>query len=256
MNRALTLIAYFGTLETQSSDYNICKAILDCFDKIENMSATQLASQAFTSEPTIRRFCRKLGFDSFSDFKKALTVDYREVETITSLVIRANNDPKDSILDLYNKSIKSLGIVRDMFSEERLEKFKELVSETDKVRIYSLVPLSYVYLLTLILHSYGIDVSAPAIIHLQREDIVNLDAKSLVILVGDPRLISTAYGRDIKCAYERGVKFCLCLNEKHSILSEYASVDFSYDSYRPSGYIDYEFMLAAIMRAYVYNMAP
>lgn len=254
MNRALELFACYGSFEPQSSEYNICKAVVECFDEIETMSAAQMAARAFTSEPTIRRFCRKLGYDSFAEFKKALIVDYHEIKTITSVVLRMHNNAADSIFDLLNKSIQTLIKVQELFTEERLNKLRVLVAQSDRVRIYSAAPLGYVPLLTAILHSRGIDVESPLFIHHQREDIVKLNDGSLVFLLGDPRFFNSAFGEQIELAYKKGVKFCLCLNEEHSLFTKYASVDFSVDMYRPCGFLAYEYLLGAIMRAYVYDL--
>ena|GEM_PF-6127861 len=253
MNRTLELFSYYGTLEPRSSEYNICKTVLDHLDKIETMSAAQLAVHAFTSEPTIRRFCKRFGYDSFSSFKRDLTLDYREVEIINSLVFKIHNSSADSIHDLLDKSVKTLTALSDMLDEERLEKLRTLKNNSDKVRIYSATPLSYVPALTAVLHSHGVDVFSPLFIHHQREDIMTLDEKSLVIIMGDPRLIESAYGKQIKLAHEKGVKICLCLNTDPSPLTCYASVDFSFNFYKPCSSMAFDFMLGSIMRIFAYD---
>ena len=253
MNRALEFFSYYGTLEPQSSEYNICKSVLDHLDKIETMSAAQLAVQSFTSEPTIRRFCKRLGYDSFSAFKRDLTLDYREVEVINSVVLKMHDNASDSISDLFDKSVKTLATVHSLFDAARIEKLKALKSRAGNVRIYSATPLSYVPLLTTILHAHGEDVKSPLFLYHQREDLMTLGENSLVIILGDPRLIDSAYGEQIKLAHKKGVKFCLCLNEATSCLSKYASVDFSFNFYKPCGPISLEVTLGAIMRIFLYD---
>jgi len=254
MNRVLELFTYFNSLEPQSSEYNICKAVIENLDRIATISSVQMAVEAYTSEPTIRRFCKNLGYNSFSDLKKILTVDNNEIRTIASLVLRMHSSAYDSITDLLDKNIKTLCRVQEMFSEDRLSKLKELIALCNRLRIYSITPISYSPLLTAILHSRGTDVAAPLFSRYQREDIVKLDNKSLVILIGDPKTFYDAYAEQIDIAYKKGVRFCLCLNEEFSLLTRYASVDFSFDIYKPSGYIAHDFTLGAIMRACMYSI--
>ena len=254
MNRVLELFTYFSSLEPQSSEHNICKAVVENLDQISSISSAQMATQAFTSEPTIRRFCKNLGYSSFADLKKVLNVDYNEIKTIASVILRMNNSTSDSIIDLYDKSIKTLGKVQEMFNEERLGRLKDLAAICNKLRIYSVTPFSYTPLLIAILHSRGIDASAPLFTQYQQEELTSLDNKSLVVMIGDPKTFYDAYSAQIEIAYKKGVKFCLCLNEEISIMTKYASVDFSFDTYKPCGYIAADFMLGAIMRAYTYTL--
>jgi hypothetical protein len=250
MNRVLELFTYYSSLEPQSSEHNICKAVVENLDRISSISSAQMAAQAFTSEPTIRRFCKSLGYCSFADLKKVLNIDYNEIKTITSVILRMHNSASDSITDLYDKSIKTLSKVQEMFNEERLAKLKSLAEMCTKFRIYSVTPISYTPLLLAILRSRGIDASALLFTQYQQEEIARLDGKSLVVMIGDPKTIYDAYAAQIEIAYKKGVKFCLCLNEELSIMTKYASVDFSFDTYKPCGYIAADFMLGAIMRVY------
>ncbi len=77
-------------LETEhlsASDKAISQYILDHPDSVLHMNAKTLAENCFTSSPTIIRFCKKLGFSGFPEFRYQYIEEYhslpKEKEEIT-----------------------------------------------------------------------------------------------------------------------------------------------------------------------------
>ena len=50
-------------------EQKICEYILEHCEQVSRMSSRELGRQTFTSSTVIIRFCRKLGYESYNDFK-------------------------------------------------------------------------------------------------------------------------------------------------------------------------------------------
>lgn len=61
-------------------EQKICEYILEHCEKVSRMSSRELGRQTFTSSTVIIRFCRKLGYDSYNDFKINLISDLKLTE--------------------------------------------------------------------------------------------------------------------------------------------------------------------------------
>ena len=70
---ALSLIT--STREFSSSEQRIVDYILEHRDEAPTMTAAQLARRSSTSEATISRFCKRLGFDNYRSFQFSLGRD-------------------------------------------------------------------------------------------------------------------------------------------------------------------------------------
>lgn len=92
------------------SEQRIADILLDQFDFAVNASITELAERAEVSPPTVTRFCRRLGCQSFSDFKVNLAktayvgVRYLKPEAKSS-------EPADVASDIVTKAQNALFLV-------------------------------------------------------------------------------------------------------------------------------------------------
>ena len=67
-----TFIEYLNARVANGNEYCIAKAIMDNVDKIMMVSLEEIADQANISVASVSRFVKKMGFESFADFKLAL----------------------------------------------------------------------------------------------------------------------------------------------------------------------------------------
>lgn len=121
------LLDFVSTTRMHDSNYEIANALLAAYPRIGDMTLREMSELCFVSQASFSRFCRFMGFESFSEFKDALgdanyqlADDYRkpfmaqlmesEVEalesyrTLLSESIRATLDPEnlrvaDELLD-------------------------------------------------------------------------------------------------------------------------------------------------------------
>lgn len=116
----------------------LAACVLDAFDKVAFMTASQLGQLAGVSEASVVRFVRLLGFKRYQDFRADLshTLMDRLSTTERSKDINVLN-PKgfyDSILD---KELKALNSVREDFDEKKLEEMGSLLASAPAVYVCS-----------------------------------------------------------------------------------------------------------------------
>mgnify|MGYP000375795456 FL=1 len=55
------------------SERHVVEYILDHYKEVCSMGIVELGEKTFTSTTTVKRFCRKLGVDSYTDFRMLLS---------------------------------------------------------------------------------------------------------------------------------------------------------------------------------------
>lgn len=55
--------------EEDSSDKAISEYLLQHLETIESLTINEIVDQAFVSHSSLRRFCNKLGYKNFSEFR-------------------------------------------------------------------------------------------------------------------------------------------------------------------------------------------
>ncbi|WP_297277356.1 MurR/RpiR family transcriptional regulator [uncultured Brachyspira sp.] len=79
----------------------IAKYLLDNYENIRNMNLLTLAQEIGSSDTSIIRFCKRLGYDGFSSFKQS----FLEAVIDSSQNITQEISPEDSIIDILKKVI-------------------------------------------------------------------------------------------------------------------------------------------------------
>lgn len=106
----------FNVNECSVSDY-----ILEHCEDIIHLSARELGRRTFTSSTVVVRFCKKLGYDSFSNFKVKLLVDFRTTNNDVLL------EKEEHILSIMNKvSTKQQQTIERMQASVSIKDIKEL----------------------------------------------------------------------------------------------------------------------------------
>lgn len=92
---SLLLIILYST-NTQNVDYCIASQILKSLDQLDKLTVSSLNETCSTSTKTIQKFCKSLGFHSFSDFKSSLmaTLNTRK----SQIIHRISNTSQEKML--------------------------------------------------------------------------------------------------------------------------------------------------------------
>ncbi|MBO9100938.1 MULTISPECIES: MurR/RpiR family transcriptional regulator [unclassified Rhizobium] len=122
----------FSTLQEEKgrfsrSENRIADIVLDDFEFAVNASIIALAERADVSPPTVTRFCRHIGCDSFADFKVQLArsahvgVRYLKPES-------KSTDPADVAADIINKAQNALFLLHRSLDMSALSQAAEKLS--------------------------------------------------------------------------------------------------------------------------------
>ncbi|MGM0852993.1 MAG: MurR/RpiR family transcriptional regulator [Bacillota bacterium] len=109
------IIASFNELETSIYNY-----ISQNREKVAYMRIRELADETHVSTATILRFCRKLNYDGFSEFKVKLKLD---IEENKKSVIKSS---QHSVLEFFERTLN-----RDI--EEKIVEAVEVISSANNV---------------------------------------------------------------------------------------------------------------------------
>lgn len=128
---------------TTLSDYEkrVADFVLANADETLNLTVANLAKQTQVSEPTVIRFCRKLNFTGYQEFKIALAKgDVYGGETLK--VIHEEVTPQDSVREISSKVISSHILAMQqtmaMINYERLEQFIGLILRAGHLDFFGL----------------------------------------------------------------------------------------------------------------------
>jgi DNA-binding MurR/RpiR family transcriptional regulator len=127
----------FSTLQEErgrfsQSENRIADIILNDFEFAVNASIIGLAEKADVSPPTVTRFCRRLGCDSFSDFKIQLArtahvgVRYLKPES-------KSTDPADVARDIVEKAQNALFLLHRSLDMAAVAQAAQRISQAEMI---------------------------------------------------------------------------------------------------------------------------
>lgn len=180
------LFDFINNSKIKDTNYFIALTLLHDLKNIPNMYITTLADKCYTSPAAITRFCKRIGFTSFQEFKdciqmfisnsnlKAKDVNLLEKEEVVEKLQEA----------LYSKIESWLKSSRNTINTLKSYKIISLIHDYKKVSFYG-TQLSQAISqdLQLRLIKYNKFVSAFSDIQEQLEDAENLDEDSIAIVV-------------------------------------------------------------------------
>ncbi len=116
LNRISAHLESFSRAERQVADY-----VLEHPRKSAKMTLSQLAIECGTSEPTVIRFCRRLGLNGFRDLILRLTEALSQPVSYLHQNVNANDSTADAAVKVLDASIQSLVSMRAQLSALPLE---------------------------------------------------------------------------------------------------------------------------------------
>ncbi|WP_159949791.1 MurR/RpiR family transcriptional regulator [Rhizobium sp. 18065] len=127
----------FATIQEEgpqfsASEQRIADILLSQFDFAVNASIIELAERAEVSPPTVTRFCRRLGCQSFADFKVNLArTAYVGVRYLNPEA--ESTEPADVATDVITKAQNALFMVHRSLDASVMEKVADRVSRAEMV---------------------------------------------------------------------------------------------------------------------------
>lgn len=104
---------------------------------VTGMGVVELARNTGVSQPTVIRFCRKLGFNGFAEFK----LQYAQGEAIRPLAVHQDvgleDSPEEVIRKVANSAISALTQVRDGIDPAQLDAAATLIARAHRIECYA-----------------------------------------------------------------------------------------------------------------------
>lgn len=136
MNTVLSLIVMLSqnTLKNDITNTIACY-IIEHINEMPDKSIKQLSEDCFTSTTSINKFCALLGFNSYSEFKKQLLLNFktRKIQLKDKHEYLSSEELFDKICDLSNEKINH----DDLF--QRIDNLVSLIKEKRKIYFYGAV---------------------------------------------------------------------------------------------------------------------
>jgi DNA-binding MurR/RpiR family transcriptional regulator len=127
----------FSTLQEEKarlspSETRIADILLNDFEFAVNASIIELADKADVSPPTVTRFCRRVGCDSFSDFK----VQLARTAYVGMRYLRPepkSRDPADVAQDIITKAQNALFLLHRSLDMAAIEQAADKLSKAEMI---------------------------------------------------------------------------------------------------------------------------
>ena len=136
------LINFINTSKVNDVYSNAAKIILENINKIPAYNITDVAEMCFVSTATISRLCRKLNYESFSDFKMDVTMNLRYFNHDSMRMQFDHQLPvfpikgkttKDLFIDHFENIVQNLRSTYEMIEFEELEKLVDLIYQSNEI---------------------------------------------------------------------------------------------------------------------------
>ena len=179
-----------------------------------HMSITDLSSKINITEATILRFCKKLGYKGYSDFKIALSQDisYQKPEMKNSIIEKS-----------YNRINSALEFTISNLDTSMIKEITKHILSADKICVFgignSYVPTMYIYNA---LVKEGINIWISTDSHIRKMLALNLTKDDFVILLSSSGKTTEMINIAKVCA-KMGIPIAVITNQANSELSSYAS---------------------------------
>lgn len=217
--------------QLSNSQKKVADCILNHPDHMMNYTLAELAEESGVSIPSVVRFTHAIGFEGFSEFKKAILLvmgqqrNNVEVDRIRVDLNYSREEPLSNIPAMVvNKSIRGLQDTLALIDLKDYEKSVQLITSAKQLSIYgagtsSSVALDFVSRLIRI----GIHPTYFADVHLEQLSIVSYGKDDLVIVISHSGATKDAVDT-LKIAKEKGASTIALTNYKSHVINQYADI--------------------------------
>lgn len=121
------------------SEKRIAKYILENSTEVYNYSMKDLAALIKTSPSSIVRFCQKLGYEKFQDFKISLAMEQSSIEEKEKIIyedVILEDDIDDIIEKISMVNIKSIEDIKFLIDKKKLEKAIKAIDGAQSIYLF------------------------------------------------------------------------------------------------------------------------
>lgn len=179
------LLDFINNYKTKDTNYFIALALLKNVRQIANMNISILADSCYTSPAAITRFCKKIGYSSFQEFKDIAKNDRLEnpVDEYIDQGLQVNEVGAELQKQFYQKMVEWLETIEKGMDVANMRNVLETIHNAEKVSFFGTqlsqaMAQDFQYRLV----KYGKFVRAFSDIQEQMEEIAELDEQSVAII--------------------------------------------------------------------------
>ena len=196
------------------------------YDSAAFMTAAKLGKAVGVSESTVVRFASELGFDGFSEFKKALCdIVKNKLTSVQRMeIISSKIGDEDVLKNVMQSDIEKLRQTMENVSASDFEKSVELLLNANKVYIlgartcFSLATFLEVYLNMLLDNVKVVAANSASDVF---EQMYQIGKSDVLIAISYPRYSQRTL-KGVKFAYERGAHIITITDSSSAPLVDYA----------------------------------
>jgi RpiR family carbohydrate utilization transcriptional regulator len=120
----------------RKSERKVCDFVLTHLSDVIHMRIVDLASASGVSEPTVVRFCRGIGCNSFQDFKLTLAQHLATKKEFESFKIAETDSVADLGVKVFDATLATLTQVRDAINPATIAAAIEAITQAKRVEFY------------------------------------------------------------------------------------------------------------------------
>ncbi len=133
------LLDFINNHKTRDANYFIALKLLGDVYKIPDMNISALADSCFTSPAAVTRFCRRIGYKNFQEFKDFAKISVMdESPAFQSVQELENPEQTGEVLQkvLYEKIVGWLKASENIIDVEKVQGIMECIHHANKVSFY------------------------------------------------------------------------------------------------------------------------
>ena len=215
MTQLENLMIFYNRLDQGDSFKGVLRHMLPVLPDLKRMSIQQLAQTCFTSPSTITRLTKVLGYESFTEFRSAITLcisQYRFHNRVTDELCDTPQETKA----ILSKNLAELLAAYEQLDPEQLTPIIEAIHAARAVKIfaYGIHFMEATLQMDLIMSGKDCDIISgdPA----QRDQAKALDAGDFVLVFCPDAIDSNAtVAAVLEQAAARGCRICLLASSDH-----------------------------------------
>lgn len=120
------------------SERKVADVVLDRSHDVLRQTLAELAAASDVSQPTVLRFCRRLGCGGYQDFKVRLAQSVVTRSAYTDLEVRPGDPPGTYPLKVIDATMDALTNLRQALDVRAIEQATDLLARAHKIEFYGM----------------------------------------------------------------------------------------------------------------------
>lgn len=230
MHALNNLILFYNNSSPGDVYYSVAEILLDNINSLFDQTIYDWAQLCFVSTATISRFCQKLGYKNFNEFKIELSNSVENYHILNQYApinqLGQYESEENAYLTILKNTVDNFCRTADL---NKIEELADVIHRHSPIRIYTHgVSLNEASLQSNLIMS-GLQVKAIDMASIQLKDISSLPPSALAILTLPNVHERTLHLDILKALKSKDVTIVLLTNSKHSIYLNYADYSYCFD---------------------------